>query len=284
MIRTALRPGWLALLAVLVVVVWAFYQLGMWQIGVSSNEASREHAAAQAARPTEPLAEVTRPHEAFPADGAGLSVTTAGEYAVEHQFLVPGRVLEGEPGYWVVTPLRTEASGEPALLPVVRGFVTDPTLADRPGPGTVQLTGTLAPSESPGEAVDVGPLPEGQRAAIDTADLVNLWADDATVYNAFVFLVDEQPRVTADAVTRVPPPVFGDSGIVWRNFGYGLQWFVFAGFAVYMYVRFLRQAAEAERPGAPGRRSGPGDRDDPGDGAPHTPAPTTSADRTPVSP
>lgn len=264
MIRTALRPGWLALLGLLVVIVWAFYQLGMWQIGVSSNEASREHAAAQAARPTEPLAEVTQPHEAFPADGAGLSVTTEGEYAVEHQFLVPGRVLEDEPGYWVVTPVRTLASGEPALLPVVRGFVADPEDVDRPGPGTVRVTGTLAPSESPGEAADLGPLPEGQRAAIDTADLVNAWDDP--VYNAFVFLVEEDPPTTSASVERIPPPVFGDSGIVWRNFGYGLQWFVFAGFAVYMYLRFLRQAArDAEE--------GPGADSDGGEGAPHTSRP-----------
>lgn len=271
MIRTALRPGWLALLALLVGIVVAFYQLGMWQIGVSSNEASREHAAAQAARPTEPLAQVTGPQEAFPADGAGLSVTTEGEYAVEHQFLVPGRVLEGEPGYWVVTPLRTDDPGGPALLPVVRGFVSDPAEVDRPQAGTVRVTGTLAPSESPGEAVDLGPLPEGQRATIDTADLVNVWADEGAVYNAFVFLVEEDPATTAASVERIPPPVFGDSGIVWRNFGYGLQWFVFAAFAVYMYLRFLRQAARDAQEG-----------DGTGEGAPHTSPSTAADDRSPV--
>lgn len=271
MIRTALRPGWLALLALLVGIVVAFYQLGMWQIGVSSNEASREHAAAQAARPTEPLTQVTGPQEAFPADGAGLSVTTEGEYAAEHQFLVPGRVLEGETGYWVVTPLRTDDPGGPALLPVVRGFVSDPAEVDRPQAGTVRVTGTLAPSESPGEAVDLGALPEGQRATIDTADLVNVWADEGAVYNAFVFLVEEDPATTAASVERIPPPVFGDSGIVWRNFGYGLQWFVFAAFAVYMYLRFLRQAARDAQ-----------EADGTGDGAPHTSPSTTADDRSPV--
>lgn len=249
MIRTALRPAWLALLAVVVVVVWAFVQLGMWQIGVSSNQAARQHAVEQAARPTEPLGAVTAPHQAFPADGAGLSVVAEGEYAAQHQFLVPGRVLDDEPGYWVVTPLRTEASGEPALLPVVRGFVTDPAAAHPPDGGSLTLTGTLAPSESPGEAVVTGSLPAGQRATIDTADLVNEW--DQPVYNVFVFMVEETPTVTGPAVRAVPPPVFGESGIVWRNFGYGLQWFVFAGFAVYMYVRFLRQATYGQDAAAP---------------------------------
>lgn len=251
MIRTALRPGWLALLALLVVVVVSFYHLGMWQLGVSSNKAARELAAAQAARPTQPLGEVTAPHQAFPAYGAGLSVAADGQYDASRQFLVPGRLLEGREGYWVVTPLRTDDSGEPALLPVVRGFVLSPDQADRPGAAPVSLTGTLAPGES---ATTGATLPEGQREAIDTADLVNAW--DEPMYNAFVFLAEEDPALTSPAVARIPPPVFGGSGIDPRNVGYALQWFVFALFAVYMYYRFLRQAsatagAPAPHPGGP---------------------------------
>lgn len=251
MIRTALRPGWLALLALLVVVVVSFYQLGMWQLGVSSNKAARELAATQAARPTEPLSTVTGPHEPFPAYGAGMPVSVEGEYDASLQFLVPDRLLEGAQGYWVVTPLRTDDSGESALLPVVRGFVTDPEDADRPDAvAGLRLTGTLAPSESD---ITTGSLPAGHRGAIDSADLVNLW--DEPIYNGFLFLVDEAPPVTSTDVMRVPPPVFGESGIDPRNVGYALQWFVFALFAVYMYYRFLRQATQAParpRPEPPG--------------------------------
>ena len=241
-IRTALRPAWLALLALLLAIVWAFVQLGTWQIGVSSNEAARERAAEQAARPTEPLGQVMDPHQTFPDDAAGLSVTAEGSYVPEHQFLVPDRLLEGERGYWVVTPVRTPAGDGPALLPVVRGFVTDPADADRPADAPVRVTGTLAPSESPAED---GPWPEGQRGSIDSADLVNDW--DEPLYTGFLFLVDEDPALTSAEVVRIPPPVFGESGIVWRNFGYGLQWFVFAGFACYMYYRFLREATRDDR-------------------------------------
>ncbi len=255
-IRTALRPAWLALLALLLAIVWAFVQLGTWQIGVSSNEAARERAAEQAARPTEPLGQVMEPHQAFPDDAAGLSVTAEGGYAAQHQFLVPDRLLEGELGYWVVTPVRTSSTDGPALLPVVRGFVTDPADADRPDDTPVQVTGTLAPSESPAEG---GPWPEGQRGSIDSADLVNDW--DEPLFTGFLFLVEEEPALTSAEVVRVPPPVFGESGIVWRNFGYGLQWFVFAAFAVYMYLRFLREAARGGRPPDPDADGIP--RDDP---------------------
>ncbi|KUG59348.1 hypothetical protein AVL62_06640 [Serinicoccus chungangensis] len=242
MIRTALRPAWLALLALLVVVVVAFYQLGMWQLGVSSSAASREFAAEQAARPTVPLQEALQPRTTFPDDGAGRSVVVAGSYLPELQFLVPQRLLEGEEGYWVVTPVEVADTG--ALLPVVRGFVTDPQQADRPAPTPVEVTGTLAPGEAPGRSG----LPEGQRGSIDTAELVNDWA--APIYDAFVFLVQEQPTLTGAAVERVPPPTFGESGVLWRNVGYGLQWFVFAGFAIYMYLRFLHDASR-RRPAPP---------------------------------
>ncbi|GAA4882615.1 SURF1 family protein [Serinicoccus chungangensis] len=253
MIRTALRPAWLALLALLLVVVVVFYQLGMWQLGVSSSAASREFAAEQAARPTVPLSEAVRPQTTFPEDGAGRSVLVSGSYLPEEQFLVPRRLLEGEEGYWVVTPVQVADTG--ALLPVVRGFVTEPAQADRPEQTPVELTGTLAPGEAPGP----GGLPEGQRGSIDTAELVNDW--DAPIYDAFVFLVEERPDLTAAAVRRVPPPTFGESGVVWRNVGYGLQWFVFAGFAVYMYLRFLHDASR--------RRPSPPDASP----APSTPAP-----------
>lgn len=236
-IRTALKPAWLALLALLAVVVVAFYQLGMWQLGVSSNKAARELAQTQSALQVQPLSQITGPHEAFPPYGAGLPVWTEGEYVVADQFLVPRRLLDGQPGYWVVTPLRTMSAGETALLPVVRGFVTDPDQADRPSESHIRVSGSLAPSEHAGTA----DLPKGQRGGIDTADLVNDW--DEPLYNGFVFLTDEEPRVSGEAIVRVPPPVFGEGGVNLRNVGYALQWFVFALFAIYMYFRFLHEAA-----------------------------------------
>lgn len=241
MLRTALKPRWLALLAVLIGVVVGFYQLGMWQLGVSTNEATRKLAEAQAARPTENLEDAFAPHERFGADQGGLSVRTTGHYRAEDQFLVPGRILDEQEGWWVVTPLVTEAPGYPALLPVMRGFVTDPTLADHPGNTELEITGTLAPPEMATNAH----LPEGQRQAIDTAELANDWTEP--LYNGFVFLTDEQPAVTGAEITPVPPPVYGETGVDWRNVGYGIQWFVFAGFAVYMYYRFLREDTERSR-------------------------------------
>lgn len=237
MLRTALQPRWLGLLVVLLIVLFAFGRLGLWQLSVASDTDAQEVLAAQAGAPTVPLDELLAPVSAFPEDGSGRPVEVTGAYAAEHQFLVPERVLGGASGYWVITPVRTPAD---ALLPVLRGWVADPADADSPEPTPVTVTGTLAPGESP---VPGPPLPEGQLRSVDVAVLANTWPQD--IYNAFVFATDESPQVSASSVTPVPPPPLSGRGFDWGNLGYALQWWVFAGFAAYMYLRFLKEASAA---------------------------------------
>lgn len=235
--RTLLRPRWLALLAALMAVVAVFAWLGLWQLSVARNDALQQAQAQQATRPVAPLAQVLVPHGEFPADGAGRPVLARGSYDADRQFLIPGRLLEGEPGYWVVTPLAVDATG--ARLPVVRGFVADPGEADRPAAGGVAVTGTLAPGESPAPPAD---LPGGQRGSLDLSVLANEWP--GPLYNAFLFATAEEPQVTGASVTPVPPPTFGGD-VDWRNLGYALQWWVFAAFAVFMFWKLLREEHRA---------------------------------------
>lgn len=235
MLRTALQPRWLALLAVLLVVLVAFAQLGLWQISRAQDDANRELAAEQATRASQPLTDVIEPQQAFPEDGSNLPVRASGSYVGDLQFLVPQRRLEGNVGFWVITPLRTQTG---ALLPVLRGWVAQPQDAGTPDAATRTVSGTLAPAESPVADAD---LPEGQRGSVDLAALVNEWPGE--LYNAFIFATDEQPGTATGDVVLVPPPTLGGDGLDWRNLGYALQWWVFAAFAVYMYWRFLREAA-----------------------------------------
>ncbi len=237
MLRLALRPQWLALLALLVAILVSFGQLGLWQLSRAQDRDTQDMLAAAAARETEPLEQVLSPSEAFPEDGSNYPVEVSGQYDPQLQFLVPDRVLDGEQGWWVVTGLRTT---EGALLPVLRGWVDDPAAAGVPDTATRTVSGTLAPGES--ATVDGGDLPAGQLGSVNLATLANLWPPD-DLYNAFIFATDEEPPVQAGEVVPVPPPSLDSSGIEWRNLGYALQWWVFAGFAAYMYYRFLREAA-----------------------------------------
>ncbi|KGN39976.1 SURF1 family protein [Knoellia aerolata] len=246
MLRSARKPRHLALLAVAVLVVIAFVQLGRWQLGVAEDEALRE--ALERARSQQPVAveTVLTPHSDFPGELSTRPVVATGEFGAD-QVVVANRRLEGRAGFWVVAPLRVAATG--ATLPVLRGFVTSAADVPPVPVGQVTVTGGLAPPESPyaGE-----PPPEGQLGSIDTSLLVSRWPGE--LYNAFVFQQEQAPApAPADlgAMERVPTPS-GETGFKWRNAAYALQWWAFALFAVFMWWRIVkddeREDAEPESP------------------------------------
>ncbi|WP_409484996.1 SURF1 family protein [Arsenicicoccus dermatophilus] len=239
MIRTALQPRLLALLAAVVLVVVGFGRLGMWQLDVSRDTAAKDALAHQQAQPAAPLHQVLTPHAAFRGVMSNRKVLVTGRYDASGQFLVPDRLLEGRRGYWVVTPL--DEAGTRARVAVVRGFVTSP--ADTPAPPTAQVMvrGTLAPGESPSTA---GTLPAGQRGSIDLAELVNHWPQE--LYNGFVVAQGEQPDTAPAALRRIPPPQ-PESSFNLRNAAYAVQWWIFAAFAVYLWWRTVRDTHREAR-------------------------------------
>lgn len=263
MLRTASRPRWLALLALAVVLAGIAVQLGRWQWDVAHDVAREEAVREVQQRPVEPLGEVVAPHATFPDDGSGQRVSTTGTYDPQGQLLVVGRLLDGREGAWVLTRFTVEETG--ANLPVVRGWVPEGAAAPAPPQGQVELVGSLAPGEAP--ATDEG---EGRWSSIDLARLVNDWPGD--LYNAFAFVVSED-GATPVGVDLVPPPL-PDTSFVWRNAMYAVQWWLFGAFALWMWWRMVRQAAEDERP-EDERPEGP----DPETPEPETPDPET--DETP---
>ena len=96
-------------------------------------------------------------------------IRATGRYDAGRQLLVRTRPLEGQVGYYVLTPLVTE-QGPPCSI--VRGWVPDgPTaesLPDVPAPpsGTVTVTARLRPSELPSTT---GTPPKGQVTRIDVS-------------------------------------------------------------------------------------------------------------------
>nr|WP_202881577.1 SURF1 family protein [Pedococcus badiiscoriae] len=242
--RTALKPRWLGLFALLLVIIAACTQLGLWQLHVAQDKGLADALRkAHEARPA--LVEaVIRPHQAFPNPQSNRAVTAIGTYAATDQFLVGPRRLGGRTGYWVVTPLDVTATG--ARLAVVRGFVTDVSRPVAPPAGPVSVDGSLAPGEAPAAAPSGVPgWPRPARGSIDFSLLVNDWRGE--LYNAFVFAQTESTGTGAAipvpaGLERVPPPAV-TGGLKWRNAAYALQWWVFGGFAAFMWFRMVREDA-----------------------------------------
>ena len=80
--------------------------------------------------------------------------------------------------------------------------------------------------------------------AMSVAALYNLWrdVDGADVYEAYVIAADPPPGLEA---IFSPPPV-DDVSLNWLNVFYAVEWIVFAGFAVYLWYRLVRDAKERE--------------------------------------
>ena len=249
MYRFLLTPRWwginvFVLLAIPFCVFMGSWQLSRFEARVDDHRDAKAQAESSRTEAARPLAAM------LPVDKAtsGKQVTATGRYA--EQLLVPDRQLDGKNGYYVLTLLRTDGG---KALPVVRGWLpgsADSAKAPAPPSGEVTVTGALQASETPGQnGVSArGGLPAGQTAAISSASLVNLVPYD--VYDAWVTLD------TADAgMTTVPVSATPDTGLdlkAFQNLGYTGEWFVFAGFVVFMWFRMMRREVEFARDAALG--------------------------------
>ena len=255
MLRAVLRPAPLALLALALGLATGFAFLGQWQLG-----RSQAVEASPALERPRPLGDVLAPAETFRSDGDGQVVTARGRFGADlvgdpaagadGQVLVAGRDQDGRDGSWVVAPFRvdgTAASGgtdgdaaaRAAVLPVVLAWVR-PEVAARgaaalpaPPSGDVEVTGRLLIGEPP---KSLGASPDGAVVrALAPADLVNVW--DARLYTGFVIASEPAAAPPLARVSSAPPLI----GTDWRSFSYALQWWLFAGFAVFFWWRVVRE-------------------------------------------
>jgi len=243
--RFLLTPRWwginvFVLLAIPFCVFMGSWQLGRFEDRVQTSRDADSQVEAAKTEAARPLAEL------LPVDTntSGKQATVTGRYA--DQLLVPDREVDDEQGFYVLTLLRTD---DGKALPVVRGWLpgkADPAKAPAPPTGEVTVTGALQASESPGSngvSAAVGGLPAGQTGAISSASLVNLVP--YKVYDAWITLTKADSGMTA-----VPATAPQDSGLdlkAFQNLGYTGEWFVFAGFVLFMWFRLLRREAEFAR-------------------------------------
>lgn len=238
--RFLLTPRWWGIHLFVVLAIPFCVFMGSWQLGrfedrVETHQAAEEKPdpGTQAAVPLEELLPVDK-------ETSGRPATATGRYA--EQFVVPGRELDGKRGSYVLTLLRTD---DGKALPVVRGWLPAGERAAAAPPGEVTVTGALQASENSGtDGVHTGGgLPEGQLGMISAASLVNLVPYD--VYDAWITLTEGDPGLLP--VPAVAPQGSGLDLKAFQNLGYTGEWFVFAGFVLFMWFRLMRREAEAAR-------------------------------------
>lgn len=259
MYRFLLTPRWLALSLVVLVAVPFCVAMGLWQLDrfesrvdehhVQQEESARQHTVA--------LHRLTSGGRQVGADDLGRPVAVTGHYDTAHQLLVPNRTKHGTQGFYVLTPVRPADGGR--AVPVVRGWApgkASTRVAERlpkPPSGTVTVRGSLRLAENADDAEVRAdqPLPAGQVGLVSSAALVNVLPYQVSD----VWVAASHPPDGLRTVPLHKPQGSGLDARAFQNLGYTGEWFVFAGFAVFMWFRFVRREGEMRRDRAMGLRT-----------------------------
>ena len=235
----------------MLVLVTCFVGLSVWQV----ERAQHKNDAVDAANveEIEDFNEVMEAQEPMPGILADQRVSLSGHWVPDAQVVVPGRVLDGDKGYWVVTmfapddarlgaPINESSPDKTIAIPVLRGFTTDEKTAmeSRAAEGPVEMKAQIGPVEGPMPGND---LPEGQVRSVSTSQLINLFPDLLT-YSGFLIpesATGAAASIATDGLAYVPPTTTRDEGgFDLQSAGYAIEWLIFAFMALYMWWQLLR--------------------------------------------
>lgn len=241
-----LRPRWLGMLALCLVVAGIFSYLLQWQLVRSIDTDPMPEGATEEILP---LDDVVRPGEYIDGPLIGQRVRVTGTWDPDDFLVLSERFDEGEEGFWVTGRFETE---EGASLAVAIGWAETRDEADAAarslaaaGDEPVELTGRAIADEGPG-------LPPGddlfEMTRMSPAALLDRWTGaDGPVYRAYVTGDDPEAGLPDAGLTEISSPApANDSPVNWLNLFYAIEWAVFAGFSFYLWYRLAKDAWERE--------------------------------------
>jgi surfeit locus 1 family protein len=243
----ARRPRWIGALVFALVVAAGFAALSQWQLARSVATGT------VIARDTEsvvPLSAVAKPQSPVSERANAQLVTVAGRWNAGDYSLVSDRLNEGATGYWVVGHFSAELdSGTTAGLAVAMGWSATrggataalERLTRASSVAVVPLTGRYIPSEGPQDS----DFEHGAVSTMSPGAFINVWreTDAAGVYGGYLTSAERVPGLT---VIDSPKPSSAVE-VNLLNVFYAVEWVVFAGFAIFLWYRLVRDAWEREQ-------------------------------------
>ncbi|MEZ3159238.1 SURF1 family cytochrome oxidase biogenesis protein [Microbacterium sp. BWT-B31] len=244
------RPRWLAMLGLCLVVAAVFAWLGQWQLGRAIDTDPTPPGATEV---VQPIAEVAQPGDYLPEPLVGQRVTATGTWVPGDFLIVTSRFNDGAEGYWVTGQLRIAETAAPTSIAVAIGWaVTEADAlaaaaqleheASAGSSSPIAVTGRLISDEGP--AVPPRGADPQTMTRMSPPALLAHWhdIDGLDVYRPY--LASEVAQGPLDDIVS-PPPAEGSS-VNWLNIFYAIEWAVFAGFAFYIWYRLARDAWERE--------------------------------------
>lgn len=235
----ARRPRWIVALVLALGVAAGFAALGQWQIGRAVKTAT------VVTLPTEtvtPLSAVATPQKEVTDRAAGQMVSVVGRRVPGDTYVVADRVNFGVTGYWVIGHV-VAANG--ASVAVALGWTKSRSAADAAaavlaaGAPSATLVGRYQPTEPP----DQQDFEHNARTVVSVPWLINEWKTVPTVaYGGYI--VDRDAPAGLSKIQSVRP--VDDVTLDWLNVFYAIEWTLFAGFAIYLWYRLVKDAWERE--------------------------------------
>jgi surfeit locus 1 family protein len=243
----ARRPRWIAALLLALLIAAAFAALSQWQLArsVATGTVVSPHTEASV-----PLETIAKPQTAVTDTANARIVSVTGTWTDDYE-LLSDRLNRGTAGWWVVGHLAVQQSnGNDAGLAVAIGWAptkakavsAQNAFADQTSPAqAVRLTGRYLVSE----AAEDSDVQHGKLTTLSTAQLVNVWKTQNTAGVYAGYLVDAG---SASGLTTIDSPKpTSEVELNWLNLFYAAEWVVFAGFAIFLWYRLVRDAWEREQ-------------------------------------
>lgn len=234
--QIARRPMWIGVLVLCLAVAGAFAALGQWQISRAVEEATSTGPDTET---PVPLREIATPQQPIDPLDAWRRVEVSLDIVPDDGFIVSERINTGEPGYWVVLH---GVDDEGASLVVAAGWTDDVHAAidaatDASGYLGV-VTGRYLPSEHPNE----GDFESGELTRVSAAEFVNLWSELPEGGTYAGYLVLDEPLDGLEPIDSPPPAEQVELNLL--NVFYALEWVIFAGAAVFLWWRLVKDEVE----------------------------------------
>jgi surfeit locus 1 family protein len=190
------------------------------------------------------LKSIAQPQHPVTTASDGQLVTASGTWVAGDYVLISDRVNRGATGYWVVGHLATD---EEVGVSVALGWTDSKeraasvlsAIADRGGAASV--TGRYLASEGP----QGGNFERGEISTLSEGAMVNLWhdVDVKGVYGGYIV----SDAAVAGLHRIDSPQPSSEVALNWLNLFYAAEWVVFAGFAIFLWYRLVKDTWEREQ-------------------------------------
>jgi surfeit locus 1 family protein len=235
----ARRPRWIVALLLALGVAAGFAALGQWQIG---RAVATGTVVIIPDEKVTPLADVATPQKEVTDRAAGQIVTVTGRRVAGDTYVVSDRVNFGVTGYWVLGHVVAKNG---ASVAVALGWAKTKAEVDaaadrlRAGEASVTVVGRYQPTEPP----DQDDFEHHVVSVVSIPWLLNEWKTvTPTAYGGYI--VDNVAPAGLAKIQSVRP--VNDVSLNWLNVFYAIEWALFAGFAIYLWYRLVKDAWERE--------------------------------------